>query len=90
MDRDKLRELLRENVLEIAFRKADDTLRIMQASTNPIYIPNYDPEAPASTNTNEDVVRVIDTELGAWRSIRFDSIETVVIRSPAGGILRAG
>ena len=72
-----LRNMLRGAVVEVTFRKADGTLRTMLASTNPMYIPDYDPEAEPSGAWSNETLRVIDTELGEWRSFRYDSVLNV-------------
>lgn len=72
---DVLRGLLRENVVEVRFTKADGSIRTMLATTNPMYIPNYDPEAKVNNPYSDEVLKVIDTEISAWRSFRFDSVK---------------
>ena len=74
-----MRELLRENVLEIEFEKADGSRRKMIATTNPMYIPDYDPTAKPNNPWSDEVLRAIDVELGEWRSFRFDSLRTFAI-----------
>lgn len=76
---EQMRELLRTNVVEVHFTKADGSTRVMLASTNPMYIPDYDPEAEPNNPWSDEVLRVMDTELGEWRSFRLDSVQNFFV-----------
>lgn len=77
---EQIRHLLNNNVLTVRFTKADGSTRVMEASTNAMYIPEREEGArdsgdakPART-PNPDLVTCVDIEKGAWRSFRFDSL----------------
>lgn len=76
-ERTSLRSLVSQGIVEIDFVKVNGQARKLFASTNPLYIPAYDPEDVSSkTSPNAEVMRVIDTEINEWRSIRYDSVNS--------------
>lgn len=77
---EQIRQLLRYNVVEVVFTKADGSERIMLASTNSMYIPKTDSKAKESLAkdwSKEEIspnVTVRDIEIGAWRSFKFENL----------------
>jgi len=78
---EQLRNLLRQNVLEITFVKKDGTKRVMLASTNGLYLPerDQDEESTRTRTPNPEILTAFDLDKNAWRSMRFDSIETFIV-----------
>lgn len=67
--------LLTTEVVTITFIKADGTERVMKATLKEDAIPVSDNKTGRTRAPNDEVVSVVDTEIGEWRSIRFDSIK---------------
>jgi hypothetical protein len=69
---------LQQGVVEICFTKVDGSDRTMLSTTRPDYI-NYEfmqkTKIPNNTASSA-VIKVWDTEKGAWRSIRIANIKT--------------
>jgi hypothetical protein len=67
----------------VVFTKKDGTEREMQCTLVESRIPqDKQPKSEASDSTtagqgNDDAVRVFDTQIGEWRSFRWDSIKSV-------------
>lgn len=82
-DKTLLIEMLKQNVLDITFEKVDGTLRNMKCTLKESMLPSIPlDEAPATGKVrkiNDDVLPVWDTELGAWRSFRVNSVKSVGI-----------
>lgn len=80
---EQVRKLLHENVMMVTFLKANGETRRMKASTNYMYIPERSDEAIAKQKPakapSKVLVSAVDIELGAWRSFRFDSIQTMAV-----------
>lgn len=77
---EQVRDMLSQSVLEVEFTKVNGESRTMLASTNPLYIPEADQPDPEGTTIrppNPTVLSVIDTAIGEWRSIRFDSLNSM-------------
>ena len=69
------RGLLNDGIVRLTFVKKDGTIREMNASTR------SDLVAVTSGNKDkkesENVIRVTDTDINEWRSVRFDSIKEI-------------
>jgi hypothetical protein len=79
-------DLLRLTVVTVNFTKADGTLRDMKCTLLGDHIPDdQKPKAVSNgelvkaTNWPDDVIRVFDTEAGAWRSFRLDSVNSIEV-----------
>lgn len=77
-NRDTIITDLKENVIEVFFRKVDGTMRLLRCTLKP----NMLPDIPANEGlleqhrtVNPNLVVAWDIENGAWRSFRTDSIE---------------
>lgn len=69
-----LKSILASEVVSITFTKVDGTKRVMKASLKESVIPVLESKTTRTRTPNPDVISVVDTEIGEWRSIRFDSI----------------
>ncbi len=73
--KEKLKELLQQNVLEIKFKKIDGSERIMNCSLIQEIIPISENKTPKKAKPeNENVLAVWDLEKDAFRSFRVDSL----------------
>ena len=71
-----MREILRENVCEVQFTKADGSLRTMRCTLMPDSLPPSKPAEGKPRAENLDVVPVWDVEAEGWRSFRIDSVKS--------------
>lgn len=70
-------EFLREGVVTVNFTKIDGAPRTMKCTTSEELIPvEPDLSSNSSKKKNEDVVVVWDLDKSAWRSFRFDSVNS--------------
>jgi len=69
MNKNTLVNLLKTETVTVAFTKADGSLRTMNATL-------VGEEVNADLTSNE-AISVIDTDLGAYRSFRFDTVKSV-------------
>jgi hypothetical protein len=73
--KEKLKELLQKNVLEIKFKKIDGSERVMNCSLKQEIIPISENKTPKKVKPeNENVLAVWDLEKDAFRSFRVDSV----------------
>jgi hypothetical protein len=77
--RKNLRELIRENVVEVTFEKADGTDRTMLCTLMDYKIPEDMKSKNAGKKINPEVLPVFDLEKGEWRSFRYSSIKYFTI-----------
>ena len=75
MPREKMKELLRENVCEVQFLKADKTLRTMRCTLMPESLPPLKTDGKQRAE-NLDIIPVWDVEAEGWRSFRVDSVKS--------------
>jgi hypothetical protein len=67
----------------VEFRKADDSIRIINCTTAREIVARYLPEKteqPMARKKNEDVQIVFDTDKKEWRSFRWDRVTAVSTR----------
>lgn len=76
-----LKELLRENNIEVTFEKSDGTERKMVCTLQENKIPENKKPKNSGKKVSEDVLPVFDLELGDWRSFRYKSIKYFTIIS---------
>jgi hypothetical protein len=77
-----LRSHLKFGPVTVNFTKKDGSERVMKCTTNPTYIMFKDPailESKREKKVNEDIMPVYDMESNAWKSFRWDSINSVMI-----------
>jgi hypothetical protein len=77
-DTQHLKNLLHESTLTVCFNKKDGTVRTMQCTLNPDFLPVVDKqegdEVKKEKKQNDESIAVWDLEKNAWRSFRFDSV----------------
>lgn len=76
MTRDEIVKLLKDEIVEVVFKKADKTEREMLCTLSNHFLP----EGTTSTTDkviNPDVVTVWDLEKEAWRSFRLDRLISI-------------
>jgi hypothetical protein len=71
----ELREALHMNVVQVQFIKADGTLRVMQATLQEQHLPVSLTE-PTNKPSPSHVCRVWDMEKQAWRSFKWDQVQS--------------
>lgn len=71
-----LENLLRENVVEVTFTKANGETRVMNATLMEDRLPET---VGSNTTANDDVITVVDTDLGEWRRFRKDSVNNFTV-----------
>jgi hypothetical protein len=72
----ELKDLLKEQVLTVNFKKKDESIRRMVCTLSDDFLPEYTPtenEKRMKTESTE-TISVWDLEKQAWRSFRVDSI----------------
>ena len=73
--KEKLKDLLQQNVLEIKFKKVDGTERVMCCSLNQEIVPISENKTPKKVKKdNDNVIAVWDLEKESFRSFRLDSL----------------
>lgn len=77
-DKYKLKEDLSNGVYTIVFEKVDGTIREMRCTLEPKYLPQLLTEETGLAKGNDQVLAVWDLDNNGWRSMRVDSIQTVV------------
>lgn len=77
-DKYKLSEDLKNGVYTIVFEKVDGTIREMRCTLEPKYLPQLLTEETGMSKGNPGVLSVWDVDNNGWRSMRVDSIQTVV------------
>ena len=78
--KESIRELLRNNALNVTFTKVNGSERKMICTLNGSLVPLVpaDPDKPVKARApRPDVCTVWDLEADGWRSFRFDSITDV-------------
>lgn len=79
-DRQGMIQALQNNTVRVTFTKANANTRVMLCTLQSNFLP---PMTPRKTDRvippNEEVIRVVDLELGEWRSFRVDSVVDFVI-----------
>ena len=74
--RDKLIELLRDEVVEITFTKLDGDERVMPCTLKESYFP--DPKKETSQK-NDKVIAVWAIESNGFRSFRYDRLKSIKV-----------
>ena len=69
--------LLNEKVAEVTFTKKDGERRVMKCTANLDLIPKEFHPADPDRNASDSVKQVFDMDKSAWRSFRWDSVQTV-------------
>ena len=77
IDKDNVVEKLKNGVCKVVFTKANGENRVMHATLNEEILPPQQDveEYIQKKKPNPDVLAVWDTDKGAWRSFRWDSLK---------------
>jgi hypothetical protein len=75
--RNWLKGVLKTEVVNLTFKKKDDTIRVMSCTLNPKDVVEYERKTERVRAVNEDVLSVFDLEKQEWRSVRLDSIQEI-------------
>lgn len=76
-EKEWLKTLLRERVVEITFVKADGSDRVMKATLLEEKIPSEKMPKGNTKTQSDEVLPVFDVENDGWRSFRWDSIKQI-------------
>ena len=75
LTKDELKDTLKENVLQIVFKKVDGSEREMTCTLRPDLMGKYEPKDPTRKKAEkEDVLPVWDLHENAFRSFRIESL----------------
>ena len=74
MKKDEILQDLKEDVLEILFKKKDGSERLMFATLKESMLPTTEPLKEKTVVENDNVIRCFDVEIEEWRSFRVDSV----------------
>jgi hypothetical protein len=75
IEKEKLKNILKQNVVSISFKKLDGSDRKMICSLKEDILPVIESKEPTKKKTeNENVLPVWDIEKNAFRSFRIDSL----------------
>ena len=76
--KEEIRDHLRIGVLEVKFTKSDGTVREMNCTLAPHYLPVYEgtdnPQPKRKKDPNSDSISVWDIDKNGWRSFKLSSI----------------
>jgi len=76
-----LKETLRDGVFTVVFEKVDGTMREMECTLNPTFMPpqllTEQQESAKIRNENDDVLAVWDTQAKGWRSFHVSKVKEV-------------
>lgn len=81
LSKEELLNSLRNRTVRVTFTKVDGTTRVMNATLNKEFIEekNLVPKGGLLEQKTEDtVIKVVDTDINEWRSIKFDNIIEVM------------
>ena len=74
MNRETLIKNLQKNVMQIIFNKVNGEERIMHCTLHETVLPET---SIHNKKNNDEVLPVWDTDIGAWRSFRLDSVKDI-------------
>ena len=75
MNKETMIESLHKGVCKVTFEKVDGTTRVMNCTLNNNYLPELLSESDGTKMPNHNNIPVWDTDNGAWRSFRIDSVQ---------------
>lgn len=73
-----MRDILKENVVEVVFKKIDGNTRVMLATLKPEYLPEK--QAVNCRVFSPDIISVWSIEDKGWRSFRKDSVISYIVK----------
>lgn len=84
MDISELRELLRTETATIVFTKVNGEKREMHCTLNSMFLPVLELNPNIKYAPSQFTITVWDLEQNQWRSIKFESIESIETDSYVG------
>jgi hypothetical protein len=75
-----LHQALHAHVVQVEFKKADGSLRVMTATLMEAHLPGQKQDAPESQGNNQ-LFKVWDLDKESWRSFRADRLQSWKILS---------
>ena len=82
MDTQTIKDALHNGVVVVSFTKANGELREMRCTLRADMIPQTPVvEGKTPKKENPDIQVVWDVEKQAWRSFRFDSVNTIIFEA---------
>jgi hypothetical protein len=78
ISRDAIVEMLREGVVSVKFTKKNGTIRDMECTLLPFYIPEDRRPKGTGNVTGENILRVYDIVEDDWRCFLVDNVLSVV------------
>ena len=75
--REWIKNVLILSIVNLTFRKKDDTIREMKCTLIENKIPTYEKKTERVRKENDSVLSVFDLEKKEWRSFRFDAITDI-------------
>jgi hypothetical protein len=80
---EELKELLRNNIVTVSFKKKDGSIREMLCTTMSEYLPEFN-GASTTSSSFDNILTVWDLEKNAWRSFKYDSIQSIYVDELCG------
>ena len=77
IDANELKRLLRENIMNVVFTKADGTSRAMNCTLQESYLPDMLNKVTKPRPKNSEAVVVWDIDKRDWRSFRYDTVQHI-------------
>ncbi len=79
--RQYIRDVLQEGIVQIEFRKADESIRVMNCTLSETHGAKYMVKENTTVETlpakiNNDVCKIWDIDQSAWRSFRWDRLKS--------------
>lgn len=75
-----LKEIFKNNIVDVTFTKKDGTVRELRGTLKPEYLPEHEtPYTGFRKADNPDILAVWDVKQAAWRSFRLDSVTKIIV-----------
>lgn len=75
--REWIKDVLTLSIVNLTFKKKDDTIREMKCTLIENKLPTYEKKTDRVRKENDSVLSVFDLEKKEWRSFRFDTITDI-------------
>lgn len=73
----EVRDLLKENIVEVVFEKRDGTERQMFCTLIPEFLPSKGEEILTQGQPDDNCITCWDLEYDSWRSFRLDTVKSL-------------
>ena len=74
---EELRKLLKTDLVTVTFTKKNGDKRVMLCTLIPSYLPGGEAGGSSTSVPSDSIVTVWDLEQDAWRSFKFDTINSI-------------